>query len=208
MRSLNDPRGAAQRRGAYPRQRGPGPAAPDLAQPTSQALFGPLSDEALIAEKVQVLRKVDASTAQSAALLAGGSLSRALELDLEELGRRKDVIERFEALSPNDARGWLLFAEDFGKEREDAELTLNILFGWLRDLTVAHAGGEHLLHQELSELARTRGAARPAWQLHRWETLLLEAQNAIRHRNGAARLQFERMLIEMWSGEVREGARG
>ncbi len=174
---------------------------PDKLLPTirsrcAKAHFGPLP-EAFLVEKLVAKRKIDTATAQQAARLAGGSLSRAMELDVKKLEKRREIIEAFEALKRDDARGWLAFAETYGDGRVEAEDALDVLQVWLRDVLAAQVGAVSLVNADLKELAEKAASRDGAPALLRRMTVLDEAKNAISARNGAVRLQLERMLIEM-----------
>jgi DNA polymerase-3 subunit delta' len=174
---------------------------PDKLLPTirsrcAKAQFGPLPLK-LVAEKVQAKRKLDADTAMQVARMADGSMSRAFDLDVKALERRKEIIEAFEKLKRDDARGWLAFAEVYGEGRVEAEACLDVLAVWLRDIIAAQAGAVSLVNADLLELARAAAQKVPAPAILRRMTVLDEAKNAITQRNGAVRLQLERMLIEM-----------
>lgn len=177
-------------------------AMPDRLLPTirsrcAKAWFSPL-DDALVAKKLLELskKKLDEAQAKQVAAMAGGSLARALQFDLKALEHRKEIIERFSALQRHDARGWLQFAEVYG-EREEAEEALEVLAVWLRDVIAVQAGSERIVNADLVELARKAAASDegPSW--HRRVGVLDETRNAISARWGGARLQLERMLIEM-----------
>jgi DNA polymerase-3 subunit delta' len=177
--------------------------APDKLLPTirsrcARASFGPLP-AAFIASTLQTLKKLDAGAAAQVAAMAGGSLARALSLDVKVLARRRELIERFEALVPGDARGWLQLAEVMGEDRPTAEAGLEVLQVWLRDVAVAQARGPSLVNDDLQALAEAAAARVTPAGLHRRNLLVDEARNAITQRNGVARLQLERMLIEMFA---------
>ncbi len=177
--------------------------APDKLLPTirsrcARAQFGPLPAE-LIAARVKAAMKLDDATAAQAAAMSGGSLSRALELDVETLASRREVIERFEALTRTDARGWLHLAELLGEDRHTAEAALDVLQVWLRDVAVAQVGGAALVNADLGELARAAAAKVSPAGVQRRAALLDEAKNAISQRNGAVRLQLERLFVEMFT---------
>jgi DNA polymerase-3 subunit delta' len=170
---------------------------PTIRSRCTKAQFGPLPVE-FIAKKLKAgKKKITDEEAMQAAAMAGGSLKRAMELDTAALGVRREVIERFEALVPGDARGWLAFAEQFGDGRATAEACLEVLGVWLRDVAVAQAGQGGLINADLAPLAELAAARVSAAAIHRRAALLDEARNAISARNGAVRLQLERMLIEM-----------
>lgn len=175
--------------------------APDKLLPTirsrcAKVLFAPLPLD-FIASRVAADRKLNEADARQVAAMAGGSLSRALALDVDLLQHRREVIEKFEALKADDARGWLAFAEVFGEGRPEAEMCLDVLGVWFRDVAVAQAGGESLINADLSSLAQQAARRVTAATLHQRSVMLDEARNAITARNGAVRLQLERMLIEM-----------
>jgi len=175
---------------------------PTIRSRCSKVHFGPLSVE-LVAERVRTVRKLDADTAQLAAIMAGGSLGRALALDVEALARRKDVVTAFEALRGEDAVGLLRFADEHGGSREDAEATLELLVLWTRDVALVRAGREDsLANRDLRALAvDVASRISDAW-LHRRHSLL-EAARAAVARNGAPRLQLERMLIDLFTETAR-----
>lgn len=176
---------------------------PDKLLPTirsrcAKAHFGPLPED-FIAQTIGSQRKLDAETATQVARMAAGSMSRALEMDPKRLEKRKAIIESFEALQRNDARGWIAFAENWGDGRDEAEECLDTLQVWFRDVLVAQSGATSLVNADLSELATQAASRAPSFSLLRRMTLLDEARNAISARNGAVKLQLERMLIEVFS---------
>ncbi|MDY7224986.1 DNA polymerase III subunit delta' [Hyalangium rubrum] len=175
---------------------------PTIRSRCSKVHFGPLPVD-LVAQRVQQERKLDPPTAALAAVMAGGSLGRALRLDLEGLARRKEVITRYEALKPDDALAVLRFAEEYGSSREEAEQALALLSLWLRDVARAKVGAEGLANMDLAALAHEASVRTHEAELHRRHSLIERAQGAIGQRNGSPRLQLERMLLEMFMREVR-----
>jgi DNA polymerase-3 subunit delta' len=171
---------------------------PTIRSRCSKVHFGPLPVE-LVAKRVQQERKLDADTAVLAAVMAGGSLGRALVLDVDALAQRKDVLTAFESLRGEDAVGLLRFAEAHGGSREDAEGVLELLVLWTRDVALAKVGQvEGLANRDLQDLAREVAARTSEAALHRRHALLEGARAAIA-RNGAPRLQLERLLIELFT---------
>jgi len=181
--------------------------APDKLLPTirsrcAKAQFGPLPGE-MIATKLMALKskkkQLEPALAAQVAAMSGGSLSRALSLDLDALSARKEIIERFEALDRTDARGWLQLAETLGEDRPTAETALDVLQVWFHDVGLAQVGANQVVNVDLLPLARVAaGNVSPA-NLQRRSGLLDEARNAITQRNGSVRLQMERMFIEMFA---------
>jgi DNA polymerase-3 subunit delta' len=158
--------------------------------------FGALP-ASFIAEKIRSERDLDSSTAELIAALSEGSLSRALDIEGETLTGRKELVELFEAATAEQPRALLQFAELFGSSREQAEEALALLRAWLRDLAATKVGFGELRLKDLEAIAREQSAQYSVTDLHARFDLLQQAAAAIEERNGAPRLQLERMLIEM-----------
>ena len=175
---------------------------PDALLPTLRSRcsfihFGPLP-EAYLAERLQKERKLTREDARLVAVMAGGSIGRALALDVNALADRQELIRGFEALHAGGVGPLLRFAERHGASREEAEQSLAILQLWNRDVALASAGAANLANQDLASLAVEVAARVSRTWLHRRHELLGHAQYLIGERNGAPRLQLERMLIDMW----------
>lgn len=170
---------------------------PTLRSRCSLLSFAPLP-AAFVAERVQQERSLNPGTAALVAVMAGGSLGRALSLDVEALAHRKEIIQDFESMRSGAAGALLRFAETYGSSREEAERALSILSLWNRDVAVAAAGAEGLANQDLASLAKEVAARTERASVHRRHELIERAQTAIGARNGAPRLQLERMLIDLW----------
>ncbi len=173
--------------------------APDKLLPTirsrcAKVHFGPLPAK-LIAARLAKERQLDAATAELVAVMSGGSLSRALEWDVEGLRARRSIIEKYEALRPDDARPALRFAEELGASREAAEDALRTLALWIRDLAVAREPGAALANRDLEEKVRRAAQGADGQELQRRLHLVERALDAIRSRNASPRLQLERMLL-------------
>ena len=172
---------------------------PDVLLPTirsrcTRVQFVPLPD-ALVARKVAEASKIDEPAAQLVAAMAGGSLARAMALDSEMLARRRQIVERFEALDPDDARTHLAFAEEFGGSRDAVEETLHVLDVWTRDVAVARTGAESIANRDLAELAHAGAAKVTDSQLQRRHRLIAEALEEMTERNASPRLQLEKVLL-------------
>jgi DNA polymerase-3 subunit delta' len=178
---------------------------PDKLLPTirsrcSKASFGPLPLE-LIASKVKASTKkpMEDALAHQIAAMAAGSMARALALNPKSLEARRETIEAFEKLRPNDASAWLALAEVLAEDRSTAEAGIDVLQTWFRDVALAHVGAEGLVNADLAQLATEATTRVSPAGLQRRAGLLEEAKNAITQRNGSVRLQLERMFIEMFT---------
>ncbi|MGQ0507916.1 MAG: DNA polymerase III subunit delta' [Myxococcaceae bacterium] len=167
---------------------------PTIRSRCSKVPFGPLPVE-LIAERVKRDRKLEADLARLVGVLAGGSMSRALDMDLEGLKRRKEIIERFEALPADDARPLLRYAEELASNREEAESVIRILQLWTRDVALAQVQSGGLANDDLAPLAKEVAARISEVSLHRRQELFGEALVAMDENNASPRLQMERLLI-------------
>ena len=169
---------------------------PTIRSRCSRVSFGPLPKPFVI-DTVKEKRKLSPLEAELVAELSGGSLSRALEWNVDELQARRQLIESFEKLTKTDARGWLQFAEEYGESRESAEQALRMLRVWLRDVAVVGLGQAPLVNRDLADLAQTSAKKRAREVIFRQLEWVDETYEAISQRNAAARLQLERMLIEV-----------
>jgi hypothetical protein len=122
-----------------------------------------------------------------------------MAFDVDALAERRSIIERYEALDPQDARGWLTLAETLAEDRATAELALDVLQVWLRDVAAARVDGATLVNGDLQPLAMAAAARVSAANVHRRSLLIDEARNAITQRNGAVRIQLERLFVEMFA---------
>lgn len=172
---------------------------PTIRSRCAQVPFGPLP-RALIAERVAKEKKLDPPTAELVAELSEGSLGRALEMDTRFLASRQEVVSRFEALDPKDARTLLSFAETFGGSREEAEAALSLLSLWVRDVLALKGGRPVAAPGELSELAARSAARRSELWLLRAREWIERTRYRIGERNGSGRLQLERMLLAISEG--------
>jgi DNA polymerase-3 subunit delta' len=139
--------------------------------------------------------------ARLAASLAGGSLGRALALDEAALKSRRRAVEEVSALRSDDARGWIAYAREWGKDREEARETCELLLVWLRDVLVRGAAGERAalaLADLAPATARAAAGVAPAEVLQRTHRAR-QALAALR-QNASPALALERMLIGWFHG--------
>jgi DNA polymerase III subunit delta' len=167
---------------------------PTVRSRLSPVLFGPLP-EAFLVEKVKEKRKLDPKLAHLLAVLSGGSLEKALSLDVDVLEQRAQLLDLFESAASGDADALLRFAETYGDSRPSVEGALDVLELWLRDLAALQSGGETLAMADLGEFASRTAAKVSAFDLHRRHRLLNEARLAMDENNASPRLQLEKLLV-------------
>ena len=175
-------------------------AAPDRLLPTLRSrcvkvAFGPLP-HAFVRDEMQRRLEVTPDVAAAVASLAGGSLGRALGLDVERLADRRRTHRALRGAdrvgpahrAPLRRRG----GEQPGGGGGDPRAAHGVGAGRGGD----RAGGETLANPDLQPLARRWRRASTTTRCT-GDRLLDDAQVAIGQRNGSPRLQLERMLLEM-----------
>jgi DNA polymerase-3 subunit delta' len=154
--------------------------------------LAPLPEDVLV--ELLVKRGAPAADARARAARAEGSIGRALAIDEEELGRRRELVERVEAaVGAADERAALDLAESAG-ERDAAARVASAVNAWIRDLLVAQAGLP--AHAGGSPSVAERARAVPAPVLLSQASLCADVIEAL-EQNGNGRLQIERLLLGM-----------
>jgi DNA polymerase-3 subunit delta' len=98
--------------------------------------FQPLTND-LISKIIKEKLGKDEDVSLKIASLASGSLNRAYELsEGTTLVYRNRLIEKINALSPNNINETFEFAEEMSKEREELVGTLQFLKAWFRDIVI------------------------------------------------------------------------
>ena len=131
------------------------------------------------------------------AALSGGSLSKALRLDLDTLTtlRQKAMQLALVTIKGSSRENMVRLAEQTAKET-NLELLLQVLLGLIRDLAAASSGGA-TLHQEFDKelQALTRSDVSSAWI-----TAYQKAEKSfddIRTRHLNKRITLERLLLDL-----------
>ena len=157
--------------------------------------FAPLPLD-FVAERVAKEKKADLATARLCAALADGSLGAALQFDPATLERRKELLERLEALSAGDARAALAFAADFAAERSLAEVHLDLICAWYRDVTALASGGSEdaIANRDLLDLARDAAQRLGPLEALRRIDLCGQVKSTLRF-NASPRLQMEQAAL-------------
>lgn len=175
---------------------------PDSLLPTIRSrclrvAFGPIPDDLLRAR----LEKEGHSPEEAllAVALAGGSLGRALSLKTDALDVLRDAVLKAAALDPGDALGWLAYAKDHGKDREEAGELCELLGIWLRDVLAAQAGFAGLSLLDLSEETRLAATKLTAAEVVRRRGLVTDTARALR-QNASPTLALEGMLLGWFHG--------
>jgi DNA polymerase-3 subunit delta' len=160
--------------------------------------FAPLPDAFLVERLAAAGRSPE--VARLATTLAAGSLGKALALDEEAMGGRREAVLEAAALVAADARPWIAFAARHGAKRERAREVCELLLVWLRDVLVRATAGEGapLALADLEEATVAAARIGPEGALRRIESVR-RAIGALRH-NAAGPLALEHMLIGWFHG--------
>lgn len=179
---------------------GPDALLPTVRSRCTRVPFGPLP-VAAVADRVARERGVSAEAALLRARLAGGNLTRALDLGDDGLERRREVVVALDEIG-GDARAALAFAERFADDRDAALEALEAGAVWFRDVAVAAAhggdvGAERLANTDLADRAAAAGRRLGLGEALRRHDLCRAAQGLIDERHANARLQVESAVLRM-----------
>ena len=163
--------------------------------------FHPIPSD-IVARYLEEKIGLDKETAAALAASSGGSIGRAVEMHGESyLARRKQFIEKIcEGFS--DPMKGILFAGDFGKDRQEIQLRFEILKSWYRDLLVYKETGEtkKLVHQDFAEAVESMaGGMTPSEILRALETV--EWAYKALEKNANKQLTLEAMTFKL-SGQA------
>ena len=163
--------------------------------------FHPIPSD-IVARYLEAKLGLDGETAATLAASSGGSIGRAVEMHGESyLARRKQFIEKICEGFSNPMKG-ILFAGDFGKDRQEIQLRFEILKSWYRDLLVYKETGEtkKLVHQDFAEAVESMaGGMTPSEILRALETV--EWAYKALEKNANKQLTLEAMTFKL-SGQA------
>ena len=163
--------------------------------------FHPIPSD-IVARYLEEKLGLDGETAATLAASSGGSIGRAVEMHGESyLARRKQFIEKICEGFSNPMKG-ILFAGDFGKDRQEIQLRFEIMRSWYRDLLVYKETGEtkKLVHQDFAEAVESMaGGMTPSEILRALETV--EWAYKALEKNANKQLTLEAMTFKL-SGQA------
>jgi DNA polymerase-3 subunit delta' len=163
---------------------------PTIRSRCQQLLFNGISQEAI--QDFLVKQGVTTATAQVAASLAGGSISRALSLCNEEImNDRNAIINAACNLSRRNMAELFGFGELFDKERDKATQTLDLLTSFWRDMLLLQHGSQQIVNNDLLPLLEKESGRRPG------RTLLGEIEYLGHIRNALLRNANVRLTMDM-----------
>ncbi|MBI4621440.1 MAG: DNA polymerase III subunit delta' [Desulfobacterales bacterium] len=157
--------------------------------------FQPLTND-LISKIIKEKVGKDEETSLKIASLAGGNLNRAYELsEGTTLEYRNRLIEKINALSPNNINETFEFAEEMSKEKEELVGALQFLKAWFRDILIFKEGCplDRLINADFLEEIKRLSGRFTTTDLLRKLRIINDAELALL-RNSNKRLTLEVML--------------
>jgi len=139
---------------------------PTIRSRCQQLLFSGISTEEI--EKFLLAGGASADTAQVAASLADGSISRALALCNEDImANRSSIVTAACGLSRQEMQPMFALGEMLDKEREKASQALELLTSFWRDMLLLRSGSAQVVNKDLLPLLQREAEKRT-------ETVILE----------------------------------
>jgi DNA polymerase-3 subunit delta' len=169
---------------------------PTIVSRCQQIRFYPISRENLVSELARE-HGVNSKDAQIIATMAGGSISRAVQMvQTNWLTRRNWLICELETLSTASVNRLLAFGDQLSKDRENLPEALEIIKSWLRDLAVAKLYPKKIIHHDLTaKLQQTSRKVTLPSLLSKFEAIQ-STQNAIKAGTNI-RLAMESMILKL-----------
>jgi DNA polymerase-3 subunit delta' len=171
---------------------------PTIVSRCQHIAFEPLSPES-IAKLIRKRQDVDEATARAMAVLAKGSLGKALSADVEQwMAWKKDLIESIIDLPNAPVHTLFGFAEGLARDKDRLHDALEVITVWFRDLMVSKLHPEKILNQDrVEEIRRTAGGYTVDDLLEKIMTVS-SIQRAI-SGNANRRLALEVMMMKLAS---------
>jgi DNA polymerase-3 subunit delta' len=140
---------------------------------------------------------LDPEDAMIIAAMAGGSLSRALQMYQKNwIAYRNWLISELESLSSKSINRLLAYGEKLAKNKEDLPETLEIMKSWLRDLIMDKIYPEKIHHQDLFEKVHQAAQRTSITSLISKIETIQSTQNAIQTGTNL-RLAMETLVLKL-----------
>ena len=102
---------------------------------------------------------IDSESARVAALLAGGSMKKAMGIAKETvLTERKEILERLSALSLREITPLFATAEELASDKDKVAELLGLLTSYLRDMLILKGGGDGIANIDLLPMLERESA--------------------------------------------------
>jgi DNA polymerase-3 subunit delta' len=156
---------------------------PTIRSRCQQLVFSPVPADEITA--LLTAQGTDVATAGVAALLADGSVARAIELcSSDGSASRHDIITRACRMSLTDMTGIFAFGEMFDKDRDRALRSLDFLLSFWRDMLKNRTGATDAVNMDLAALLAAEAGRRSNTALiEGLETIMKTRQAILRNAN-------------------------
>jgi len=169
---------------------------PTIVSRCQRIRFYPVSRKYLISVLVNE-HGVEVGEAQIIANMAGGSISRALQMHQTDwISRRNWLVCESEALSMGSVNRLLAFGELLSKDKQGLPEALEVIKSWLRDLVAAKISPQNIINHDLTaKLQQTSQKITLSSLLSKFEAVQ-STQNAIKAGINT-RLALESMILKL-----------
>jgi DNA polymerase-3 subunit delta' len=169
---------------------------PTIVSRCQHIAFEPLSFETI----AQVLREnqdIDAESARAIAILAKGSLGKALSTETQRwMTWRKELHERINGIGNASRETLFGFAETLARDKDRLPDALDVIIVWFRDLMMAKFHPDKILNQDCSEVIQRKAREYTVDDLLAKIMTVSDTQRAI-SRNANRRLALEVMMMQL-----------
>lgn len=142
---------------------------------------------------------LDAETATAVAVLAKGSLGRALSADTEKwMDWRKDLLERVGLVSSESTHALFVFADTLARDKDRLQDALDVIIIWFRDILICRFHPEKILNRDCMEEIQRKSERLSVDDILEIIMAVFAAQRAI-VKNANRRLALEVMMMRMSS---------
>jgi DNA polymerase-3 subunit delta' len=161
--------------------------------------FRPIAT-AKIAEVLVASKGLDEDRATTLAVLAKGSLGRALAADTEQwMTWRQDLLERVAAMSTEPIEALFNFSQTLSRDKDRLDDALDVMVMWFRDALVCKFLPEKILNKDFSKDIERISGELSVDELLKKMAAAFAAQTAIA-RNVNSRLALDVMMMRLRSG--------
>ena len=152
---------------------------------------------AKIAEVLVAKGNLDQDTAAALAILAKGSLGRALSADVNHwMAWRKELLERVGSVSTESTQGLFVFAEALARDKGNLEDALDMMTTWFRDVLMCKLQPERILNGDFMEDIQDASQGLSVDEILEKMETVFAAQSAI-SRRANPRLALEVMMLRL-----------
>jgi DNA polymerase-3 subunit delta' len=171
---------------------------PTIVSRCQQIPFRPVA-VADIAAALGTRSGLDADAATAVAVLAKGSLGRALSADAEKwMDWRNDLLERVELVSSESTHALFVFADRLARDKDRLQDALDVIIIWFRDILICRFHPEKILNRDCMEEIQRKSEQLSVDDILEIIMAVFAAQRAI-VKNANRRLSLEVMMMRISS---------